>query len=121
VFKDFPLPNHTNAPKAHESAHCAGEQKKYWEMHDQIFAHQSQMTLPDLRRHAEGLKLDMAKFDLCVGSGKYAQAIEADIKAGEALGVNSTPTMYVNGRPVIGAQPFDLFKSVIDEELARAK
>jgi protein-disulfide isomerase len=63
----------------------------------------------------------MAKFDQCVGSCNYAAAIESDVKAGEALGVNSTPTMYVNGRPVIGAQPFDMFKSVIDEELARAK
>lgn len=90
-------------------------------MHDQIFANQAAMNVPDLRRYAEGLKLDMAKFDQCVESGKYAAPIQADIKAGEALGVNSTPTMYVNGRPVIGAQPFEQFKIVIDEELARAK
>ena len=90
-------------------------------MHDQIFAHQAAMNLPDLRRYAEGLKLDMTKFDQCVESGKYAAAIQVDVKLGEALGVNSTPTMYVNGRPVIGAQPFEQFKTVIDEELARAK
>ena len=90
-------------------------------MHDQIFANQSAMNLPDLRRYAEGLKLEMEKFDQCVASGKYAAAIQADVKAGEALGVNSTPTMYINGRPVIGAQPFDQFKLVIDEELTRVR
>lgn len=121
MYKDFPLPNHTDAPKAHQAAHCAGDQGKYWEMHDRIFANQGAMQVPTLRQHAAALKLDTASFDQCLDSGKFAVSIAADVKQGEQLGVNSTPTMYINGRPVIGAQPFEQFKSVIEEELARGK
>jgi protein-disulfide isomerase len=121
VFKDFPLPNHAQAPKAHEAAHCAGEQGKYWEMHDRIFAFQSTMQVPTLRQHAAELKLDTAAFDKCLDSGKYGLPISIDVKQGQQLGVDSTPTTYVNGRPVIGAQPFEAFKTVIDEELARKR
>ena len=121
MFKDFPLPNHPQAPKAAEAAHCAGEQGKYWEMHDLIFANQTSMELPALRQHAAALKLETTKFDQCVDSGKHAPGIAEDMKVGEQMGVGSTPTFYVNGRPVIGAQPFEYFKTVIDEELARLK
>ncbi len=121
VFKDFPLPNHPDAQKAAEAAQCAGEQGKYWEMHDLIFANQSNMGVPALSQHAAAMKLDTAKFDECVASGKHAAGIAEDMKAGEQMGVGSTPTLYVNGRPVIGAQPFEYFKTVIDEELARVK
>ena len=121
VFKDFPLPNHAQAPKAHEAAHCAGDQGQYWQMHDRIFAHQRTMEVPVLKQHAAALKLDTVKFDQCLDSGKFAEMIAADVKAGNDLGVQSTPTMYINGRPVVGAQPFDQFQMVIDEELARAK
>jgi protein-disulfide isomerase len=121
VFKDFPLPNHPEAQKAAEAARCAGEQGKYWEMHDRIFANQSAMAVPMLRQHAAALALDTARFDQCVDSGKYADAVRQGIKQGEALGVQSTPTMYVNGRPVVGAQPYEYFVAVIDEELARAR
>jgi protein-disulfide isomerase len=119
VFKDFPLPNHAQAPKAHEAAHCAGEQGKYWEMHDLIFARQAAMQVANLHEHASALKIDTAAFGQCLDSAKFAASIAADMKAGEALGVNSTPTMFVNGRAVIGAQPFEYFQTVIDEELAR--
>ena len=119
MFKDFPLPNHAQAPKAHEAAHCAGEQGKYWDMHDRIFANQTTMQVINLQQHAVDLKLDTQVFGQCLDSGKFAQAIAADVKVGEQLGVNSTPTMYVNGRAAIGAQPFEYFQSVIDEELAK--
>jgi protein-disulfide isomerase len=119
VFKDFPLPNHAEAPKAAEAALCAGEQNKYWEMHDRMFANQRALGVPSLKQMAVGLGLDAAKFDQCLDSGKHAASIAADMKQGEALGVQSTPTVYVNGRPVVGAQPFEFFQMVIDEELAR--
>jgi protein-disulfide isomerase len=119
VFKDFPLGNHPLAPKAAEAAHCAGEQGKYWDMHDRLFANQQALSLPSLKQAAAGLGLDTAKFDQCLDSGKFGASIAADMKEGELLGVQSTPTFYVNGRPVIGAQPFDFFQSVIEEELAR--
>lgn len=119
VFKDFPLPNHPLAPKAAEAAHCAGDQDKYWELHDRLFANPQQLDVPALKLHATALKLDQAKFDQCLDSDKFADAIRADADLGAKLGISSTPTLYVNGRPLIGAQPYEYFVSVIDEELAR--
>ncbi len=119
VFKDFPLPNHPLAPKAAEAAHCAGDQGKYWELHDRLFANPQQLDVPSLKQHATALKLDQAKFDQCLDSDKFADEIRADTDLGAKLGISSTPTLYVNGRPLIGAQPYEYFVSVIDEELAR--
>lgn len=119
MFKDFPLPNHANAFKAAEAAHCAGEQGKYWEMHDRMFGDQRALEMASLKQSAAGLGLNQAAFDQCLESGKFADVIREDMALGEKMGVNSTPTIYINGRPLIGAQPFDVFKGVIDEELAR--
>jgi len=119
VFKDFPLPNHAEAFKAAEAAHCAGEQKKYWELHDAMFTNTRALQVPALKQTARTLGLDGAKFDQCLDSGKHAANVRADMALGERMGVNSTPTIYINGRVLIGAQPFDAFKQVIDEELAR--
>jgi protein-disulfide isomerase len=119
VFKDYPLPNHPEAPKAAEAAHCAGEQGKYWEMHDRLFANQQALAIPALKQHAAALSLDTSKFDQCLDSGRHAESIKADMKHGEQLGVQSTPTVYVNGRAVVGAQPYEYFQAIIDEELAR--
>ena len=119
VFKDFPLPNHPQAPKAAEAAHCAAEHGKYWEMHDVMFANQRALEVPALKQYAAGLGLDMAKFTRCLDSGQYQSKVVAGAAQGDKLGVNSTPTLYINGRPVIGAQPFEVFKAAIDEELRR--
>jgi protein-disulfide isomerase len=119
VFKDFPLPNHAEAPKAAEPARCAGEQNKYWEMHDAMFANQRALHVPSLKQAARAIGLDGAAFDQCLDSGRWAKAVEEGKTLGEKMGVNSTPTLYVNGRPVIGAVPFENFKAIIDEELAR--
>jgi protein-disulfide isomerase len=121
VFKDFPLPNHPEAPKAAEAAHCAGEQGKYWELHDRLFANQQALQVPQIKQYASAIELDMNAFSQCLDSGKHASRVEENMKAGEALGVASTPTVYVNGRPVVGAQPFEFFKAIIDEELARIR
>lgn len=121
MFKDFPLPNHAQAPKAAEAAHCAGEQGKYWEMHDRIFANQAALGVPSLKEHAVALGLKTETFNQCLDSGKFAGIIEEDVKYGEALGVQSTPTVYINGRAILGAQPYDVFQSIIDEELAGKK
>jgi protein-disulfide isomerase len=121
VFKDFPLPNHAQAPKASEAAHCASDQGKYWEMHDRLFANQRALEVPALKQHAVALGLDAAKFDQCLDSSKYADIVKADLDEGQKLGIQSTPTLYINGRPVLGAQPYEYFVSVIEEELARGK
>jgi protein-disulfide isomerase len=88
-------------------------------MHDRIFDNQSSLGIQTLKEHAAALGLDTAKFDQCLDSGKFADAVAANMKQGEKLGVQSTPTLYVNGRPVVGAQPFEYFQTVIDEELSR--
>ena len=119
VFKDFPLPNHLQAPKAHEAARCAGEQQKYWEMHDAMFANQRALEVPSLKQTARAIGLDGTAFDRCLDSGKWAATVRSDMALGEKMGVNSTPSLYVNGRAVIGAMPFENFKVIIDEELAR--
>ena len=115
------MPNHPDAFKAAEAAHCAGEQGKYWEMHDAMFADMRNLGVPALKQTARGLGIDGAKFDACLDSGKHADNVRADYELGEKMGVNSTPTIYVNGRALVGAQPFDAFKRIIDEELARVK
>jgi protein-disulfide isomerase len=119
VFKDYPLPNHPQAPKAAEAARCAGEQKKYWEMHDAMFANQRALEVPALKQTARAIGLDGAAFDQCLDSGKWAATIQKGSELGDQMGVNSTPTLYVNGRALIGAMPFENFKSIIDEELAK--
>jgi protein-disulfide isomerase len=119
VFKDFPLPNHGEAFKAAEAAHCAGEQNKYWELHDAMFANQRSLGVPALKQAARAIGLDGAKFDQCLDSGKHAGIIRADMAAGEKMGVNSTPMIYINGVVLIGAVPFEQFKQVIDDELRR--
>lgn len=119
VFKDFPLPNHPLAPKASEAGHCANEQGKYWELHDMMFANQRALTIPSLKQYATTLGLEMAAFNQCLDSGKHAGIVAAGMAQGESMGVNSTPTLYINGRALIGAQPFEAFKQIIDEELAR--
>lgn len=119
VFKDFPLPSHPQAPKAAEAARCAGDQGKYWEMHARLFANQAALQIDQVKKTASTLGIDQSAFDQCLDSGKYAGQVSADIDQGEGLGVNSTPSLFINGRPLVGAQPFEVFKQVIDEELAR--
>ncbi len=121
VFKDFPLPNHAEAPKASEAAHCAGEQGKYWELHDAMFANQRSLFVPSLKETARKLGLDGARFDACLDSGKHAEKVRVDYELGGKMGVNSTPYIFINGRALVGAQPYEAFKQVIDEELARVK
>lgn len=121
VWKDFPLTQiHPNAFKAGEAAHCAGEQGKYWEYHDRLFANQQAMRLEDLKQHAAVLGLDTARFNECVDSSKYGERVRDGVAQGSRLGVNSTPTIYINGRLVAGAQPYETFAAIIDEELSRA-
>ena len=75
--------------------------------------------MPDLKQHAAAVGLDAARFDACLDSHKYAAAVDADIKMGNDAGVNGTPAFFINGRMISGAQPFEAFKKIIDEELQR--
>jgi protein-disulfide isomerase len=118
VYRDYPLPMHAKAPKAAEAAHCAGDQGKYWEMHGKLFAANGRIDVPDLKAAArEVAGLDAAKFDQCLDSGAKAKEVEKNKEAGDEAGVSGTPAFFINGRLLSGAQPFEAFKAIIDEEL----
>lgn len=120
VWKDFPLTQiHPQAFKAAEAGRCAEEQGKFWEFHDQMFGNQAALQPDSLKKYASDMGLDAAKFNACLDSSKYAERVRDGVAAGTRLGVNSTPTLYINGRMLTGAQPFETFAAIIDEELAR--
>lgn len=118
VYMDFPLPFHPHALDAAKAARCAGEQGKFWPYHDHLFADQAQESPKDLKNLAKKLGLNTTEFDSCFEKAKYQAAIEQDVAQGKKLGVDGTPSFFVNGRQIVGAQPFSTFAQVIDEELA---
>ena len=122
AYKDYPLSSlHPTAQKAAEAARCAGEQGKYWEMHDLLFVKQSEwapLGVTKLKDYAPTLGLDSQAFNSCLDSGKYASAVQKDFNEGSSLGVSGTPTFFVNGIQLVGAQPYAIFQQVIEQELS---
>jgi protein-disulfide isomerase len=122
VWKDAPnLEFHKEALLAHQAAHAAGEQGRFWEMHDAIFRRPYLLNRPAFERYARELGLDMERFRAVLDEGKYEKVIREGFEYGVSLvGQSGTPTIFVNGRPVLGAYPYGVFVQLIDEELARA-
>jgi protein-disulfide isomerase len=120
VFLDFPLEIHPQAPKAHEAAACAGDQGKFWPMYDRLFASGGKLEVADLKTYAGELGLDGAAFGACLESGRHAPATESALQEGQRHGVTGTPAFFINGRLLVGAQPFEAFAQIIDDELSRA-
>jgi len=122
VYRDFPINQiHPEAQQAAEAAQCAFEQGRFWEYHDRLFQHQETLAVPDLKRHARALGLDATAFERCLESREFRSEVEKDLEDGRRYGVNGTPTFFINGRKVVGAQPQATFKQIIEEELARAR
>ncbi|MEK7514903.1 MAG: DsbA family protein [Patescibacteria group bacterium] len=126
VFRDFPLSSHPGAVPAAHAAECAEEQGKYWEMHDVIFAEQDtkgagtvSFSADDLKRWAGKIGLKQSEFNACLDSGKYNEEIAKDLKDGAASGVSGTPSFFINGNLLVGAQPYEAFKAAIELILAR--
>jgi len=119
VIRDFPLSFHKDALKAHEGAHCAADQGKYWEMNKKLFADQSKIQVEDLKKYAAEIKLDAKKFADCLDSGKYTEKVRKSQEYGEKIGVSGTPAFFINGRMISGARPFEAFKEIIDDELRK--
>ena len=119
TWKNYPLPFHNNAEPAAEAAMAAKAQGKFWEMHDKLFANNTALDRANLEKYAQELGLDMAKFKADLDASKYKDAIEAETKEGQGLGVNGTPAVFINGRKISGAYPFETFKKIADEELAK--
>jgi protein-disulfide isomerase len=98
VFRNFPITtSHPHAEQAAEAAEAAGEQEKFWEMHDVLYENQSHLEDGDLHRYAEQLALDLGAFDRDLAEHVYAGRVHADFMSGVRSGVNGTPTFYVNG------------------------
>ena len=119
VYRDFPLPNHRDAPKAAEAAACAHEQGRFWQMHDKLFESQSGLQVADLKRYARDIGLDAARFDTCLDSGTREAVWRQNRTEGQRFGVSATPTFFINGRMITGARPVEAFAEIIDEELGR--
>lgn len=124
IFRDFPLERiHPDARLAAEAAHCAGDQGKYWEMHDRLFTHQGAKKPDTLKSLAGDMKLDLTSFEVCLDNGKYAKAVNEHIAAGSAAGVTGTPGFFIGktqedntivATGMKGAQPAAVFSQVID-------
>jgi len=119
VYRDFPLSFHRDAQKAHEAAHCAGDQDKYFEYNKILFANQKDLGLKDLKKYAVDLNLDPKEFNKCLDEGKYTPMVKESLEDGQAAGVSGTPAFFINGILISGAQPIESFTEVIDAELQR--
>ena len=119
-FRDFPLEQHPAARTAAHSTACADDQGRYWEQHHAVFEGQAEWAEArnaekEFRSYAERLGLDMRTYDDCMRSAKYAGRITASVESGVRLGVNSTPTFFVNGRPATAAAvSYDRLKALVD-------
>lgn len=119
TFRDFPLSFHKQAPKAAQAAQCANDQKKYWEYVEKLWENQSAIQIEDLKKYAKETGLNEKQFSECLDGDKYAAEIEKDINDGMTAGVSGTPAYFINGIFISGAQPFERFQEIIEEELAR--
>jgi protein-disulfide isomerase len=121
VHKDLPLDDlHPQARQAAEAARCAGEQGKFWEYHDVLYANAPKASTADLKTYAEQLGLTVESFEDCFSKGKYKAAVQKDYAEAANLGLTGTPAFFINGRELSGAQPIEAFAAIIDDELARA-
>lgn len=123
-FRHYPLPFHHNAVKAAEAAECANEQNKFKDYQDTLFTKQTEWEEKSedeafnlFISFAKDLSLNTDKFSTCLSEDKYKTAVEEDIKSAQEYGVSGTPTSFINGSKVVGAQPYPSFKSIIDQEL----
>jgi len=117
VYRHLPLTSiHPDAFSAAEAAMCAGEQDAFWQYHEKLFSSET-LGSEVYTQYAQELGLDMTTFEACMTDHKYQEAIQKDSDFAIGLGVRSTPTFFINGLAIVGAQPLDVFKQVIDKEL----
>jgi protein-disulfide isomerase len=119
VYRDFPLKSiHPNAVPAAEAANCAREQGTFWEFSESLYSGEYDLSRDSYIVIAGNLDMDTDAFEECIDSGRYTDEVEADYQFAGNLGVRSTPTFFLNGIPIVGAQPYEVFQDVIDKELA---
>jgi protein-disulfide isomerase len=127
-FIDFPLNIHRNTRAAHLAAWCAGEQGKFWEMHDALFQNQDRWNgeatsrpVSAIERLAQQIGVNMDQYKSCMDSRKYAPQIQANVDEGMKRGIQSTPTFIIGNKVIPGAVPYDEFKRYVDEALLQAR
>ncbi|MFH1770643.1 MAG: thioredoxin domain-containing protein [archaeon] len=118
VYRDFPLSFHQNAQKAAEAAECAGEQGKYWDMHDKLFEDGVTGGVTAFKQYAADLGLNTANFNSCLDSGQMTSEVQQDMRDGSNAGIRGTPGFIINGQLVSGAQPYAAFEQAIEKALA---
>ena len=119
-FKHLPLSFHQHARKAAEAAECAGKlggKNKFWEMHDILFENQRSLTISDLKSYATDIGIDENLFDSCLDNGDMAWKVKEHLSEAEELEASGTPTFFINGEKLVGAQPYDSFRVTIEREL----
>ncbi len=121
IFKHNPLPFHKDAKLASQAALAAGAQGKFWPMHDLLFKNQRSLKRPELEKYARELELNLEGFKADLDSGKFSAQIAADQKLARSIGAGGTPNFFINGRKLVGAQPFESFQKLIDVELKKAR
>jgi protein-disulfide isomerase len=122
AVRDFPLGFHDRAKPAAVAAHCAKDQGKFWAMYEELFNNQRNLADKDLKSYAKNIGLDTEKFAECFSNpGPQLAKIEENYRSGEELGVTGTPAFFINGRRVSGALPYEEFKRIFEEELAKSK
>ncbi len=125
VFRDFPIVQiHPEAMLAAMAADCAADQNKYWQYHDKVFREQDKQgedivrfKVADLKKWGKDIGLDVAAFNACIDSAKYKDEVAKDKADGDGVGIQGTPTFFINGHVVGGAQPYPVFKKIIDDLL----
>lgn len=123
VYRHYPITSiHPNAFKAAEASHCALEQDRFWELHDLIFDEMDRVTVTDLKEKARRIGLNGGRFDSCLDTGRYTELVQADIREAQMVGVNGTPTLFLNGVLLDGgAMPYETLEPLIRRELSRAQ
>lgn len=121
IYRDLPLPFHANAHLASQAARCAGDQDKYLEYRDRLFETQASWSEEEaaglFKTYAGGLGLDQGQFDSCLDEEKYKQAVDDDLALATKVEATGTPSFFINGKSLVGAQPFAAFEIMIEEAL----
>ena len=118
-FKHYPFLSESSTLAA-EASLCADDQEQFWPYHDMLFANQGSFSQSNLETYARELGLDTDAFNRCLENGDFSQTVQDQFDEGDVKGVDTTPTVYINGLELVGSQPYENFESIIEQELAGA-
>jgi protein-disulfide isomerase len=119
IHLDYPLPFHQQATPAALAVHCAGDQGKFWEYNNNLYSAPGDLSPADLTKRAADVGLEPAAFEACMSARKYESLVKTNFDDGAAAGVTGTPAFFINGRSLVGAQPIEQFRAIINDELSR--